>query len=38
LPGPDKFSRIERTILQHLILQHLDAAYNLARWLMRNED
>jgi RNA polymerase sigma-70 factor (ECF subfamily) len=33
LPGPDKFSRFERAILPHL-----DAAYNLARWLMRNED
>jgi RNA polymerase sigma-70 factor, ECF subfamily len=33
LPGPDKFLRFERSILPHL-----DAAYNLARWLMRNED
>ena len=33
MPGPDKFSRFERAILPHL-----DAAYNLARWLMRNED
>jgi RNA polymerase sigma factor (sigma-70 family) len=33
LPVPDKFSRFERAILPHL-----DAAYNLARWLMRNED
>jgi RNA polymerase sigma-70 factor (ECF subfamily) len=33
LPGPDKFSRFEEQILPHL-----DAAYNLARWLMRNED
>jgi RNA polymerase sigma factor (sigma-70 family) len=33
LPGPDKFSRFEEAILPHL-----DAAYNLARWLMRNED
>ena len=31
--GPDKFSRFEQAILPHL-----DAAYNLARWLMRNED
>jgi RNA polymerase sigma factor (sigma-70 family) len=31
--GSDKFSRFERAILPHL-----DAAYNLARWLMRNED
>jgi RNA polymerase sigma-70 factor (ECF subfamily) len=30
---PDKFSRFEE-----VILPHLDAAYNLARWLMRNED
>ena len=30
---PDKFSRFEEAILPHL-----DAAYNLARWLMRNED
>ena len=29
----DKFSRFEEAILPHL-----DAAYNLARWLMRNED
>jgi RNA polymerase sigma-70 factor (ECF subfamily) len=29
----DKFSRFEQAILPHL-----DAAYNLARWLMRNED
>ena len=33
MPGPDKFSRFEQAILPHL-----DAAYNLARWLMRNED
>jgi hypothetical protein len=33
LPGPDKHLRFERAILPHL-----DAAYNLARWLMRNED
>jgi len=33
LPGPNKFSRFEEAILPHL-----DAAYNLARWLMRNED
>jgi RNA polymerase sigma-70 factor (ECF subfamily) len=33
LPGSDKFSRFEEQILPHL-----DAAYNLARWLMRNED
>jgi RNA polymerase sigma-70 factor, ECF subfamily len=31
--GADKFSRFELAILPHL-----DAAYNLARWLMRNED
>ncbi len=31
--GADKFSRFEQAILPHL-----DAAYNLARWLMRNED
>jgi RNA polymerase sigma factor (sigma-70 family) len=31
--GGDKFSRFEQAILPHL-----DAAYNLARWLMRNED
>ena len=30
---PDKFSRFEQAILPHL-----DAAYNLARWLMRNDD
>jgi RNA polymerase sigma-70 factor (ECF subfamily) len=30
--GPDKFLRFERAILPHL-----DAAYNLARWLMRDE-
>ena len=30
---PDKSSRFEQAILPHL-----DAAYNLARWLMRNED
>ena len=33
MPGPDKFSRFEEAILPHL-----DAAYNLARWLMRNKD
>jgi RNA polymerase sigma factor (sigma-70 family) len=33
LPGPDKFSRFEQAILPHL-----DAAYNLARWLMRDEN
>jgi RNA polymerase sigma factor (sigma-70 family) len=32
LLGPDKFSRFEQAILPHL-----DAAYNLARWLMRDE-
>ena len=31
--GPDKSSRFEQAILPHL-----DAAYNLARWLMRNDD
>ena len=30
---PDKFSRFE-----HAILPHLGAAYNLARWLMRDEN
>ena len=29
----DKFARFEQAILPHL-----DAAYNLARWLMRNDD
>src|SRR6266852_9741051 len=33
LRGPDKVSCFEEAILPHL-----DAAYNLARWLMRNED
>jgi RNA polymerase sigma factor (sigma-70 family) len=33
LPQPDKFSRFEQAILPHL-----DAAYNLARWLMRDEN
>ena len=33
MPRSDKFSRFEEAILPHL-----DAAYNLARWLMRNED
>jgi RNA polymerase sigma-70 factor (ECF subfamily) len=33
LPEPDKFSRFEQAILPHL-----DAAYNLARWLMRNDE
>jgi RNA polymerase sigma-70 factor (ECF subfamily) len=33
LPELDKFSRFE-----HAILPHLDAAYNLAWWLLRNED
>ena len=33
LPGPNKFSRFEQAVLPHL-----DAAYNLARWLMRDED
>jgi RNA polymerase sigma-70 factor, ECF subfamily len=32
LPRADKFSRFEQAILPHL-----DAAYNLARWLMRDE-
>ncbi len=31
--GANKFSRFEQAILPHL-----DAAYNLAHWLMRNED
>ena len=31
--GADKFSRFEQAILPHL-----DAAYSLARWLMRNDD
>jgi RNA polymerase sigma-70 factor, ECF subfamily len=33
LPTPDKISRFEEAILPHL-----DAGYNLARWLMRNDD
>jgi RNA polymerase sigma factor (sigma-70 family) len=33
LPRADKFSRFEQAILPHL-----DAAYNLARWLMRDEN
>ena len=33
LRWPDKSSRFEQAILPHL-----DAAYNLARWLMRNDD
>jgi RNA polymerase sigma factor (sigma-70 family) len=33
LSGLDKFSRFEQAILPHL-----DAAYNLARWLMRDEN
>jgi RNA polymerase sigma-70 factor (ECF subfamily) len=33
LSRPDKFSRFE-----HAILPHLDAAYNFARWLMRDEN
>jgi RNA polymerase sigma factor (sigma-70 family) len=33
LRWPDKSSRFEQAIVPHL-----DAAYNLARWLMRNED
>jgi RNA polymerase sigma-70 factor (ECF subfamily) len=33
VPEPDKFSRFEQAVLPHL-----DAAYNLARWLIRNED
>jgi RNA polymerase sigma-70 factor (ECF subfamily) len=32
LRAPDKLSRFEEAILPHL-----DAAYNLARWLMRND-
>jgi RNA polymerase sigma-70 factor (ECF subfamily) len=32
LAGPDKFDRFEEAVLPHL-----DAAYNLARWLMRDE-
>jgi RNA polymerase sigma-70 factor, ECF subfamily len=32
LPDRDKFTRFEE-----VILPHLDAAYNLARWLMRND-
>ena len=31
--GKDKLARFEQTVLPHL-----DAAYNLARWLTRNED
>ncbi len=30
--GPSKLARFEQALLPHL-----DAAYNLARWLMRNE-
>jgi RNA polymerase sigma-70 factor (ECF subfamily) len=33
LPRADKFSRFEQ-----ITLPHLDAAYNLARWLMRDEN
>ena len=33
MSGPDKFSRFEQAVLPHL-----DAAYNLARWLMRDEN
>jgi hypothetical protein len=33
LAEPDKFSRFEQAILPYL-----DAACNLARWLMRNDD
>ena len=33
MPGADKFSRFEQAILPHL-----DAAYNLARWLLRDEN
>jgi RNA polymerase sigma factor (sigma-70 family) len=33
LPRADKFSRFDRAILPHL-----DAAYNLARWLTRDEN
>ena len=33
LPRPNKFSRFDE-----VVLPHMDAAYNLARWLMRNED
>jgi hypothetical protein len=33
LPRADKFSGFEQAILPHL-----DAAYNLARWLMRDEN
>jgi hypothetical protein len=33
LPRADKFSRFEQAILPHL-----DAAYNLARWLTRDEN
>ena len=32
MPTPDKLSRFEEAILPHL-----NAAYNLARWLMRND-
>ena len=28
----------ERTRFEELVLQHLDAGYNLARWLARNID
>lgn len=31
--GADKFSRFEQAILPHL-----DTAYNLVRWLIRNDD
>jgi hypothetical protein len=33
LSRPDKFSRFKQAILPHL-----DAAYNFARWLMRDEN
>jgi len=29
---------VERMAFEASVLPHLDAAYNLARWLLRNED
>jgi len=31
------YEQTQLTRFEHIVLPHLDAAYNLARWLMRNE-
>ena len=34
--GGDGLDAVDRTRFQQLVLPHLDAAFNLSRWLMRD--